>query len=150
MIENLSIRPFVAGTDTSHLSDIWFRASMIAHDFIGEHTLREQKSLMEAVYLPMANTMVACLDDRPVGFASLMDDHIAALFVDPDCQGQGIGKALLRHVENGRNTLSLEVYTDNDSAVGFYRAMGFAVVSTRETDDQGLPHPNAKMLWNRA
>ncbi|MEG1452743.1 GNAT family N-acetyltransferase [Brevundimonas sp.] len=150
MIENLSIRPFVASTDTSHLSDIWFRASMIAHDFIGEQTLREQKPMMEGVYLPMATTVVACLDDRPVGFASLLDDHIAALFVDPDYQGKGIGKALLRHIETGRDALSLEVYLANEAAIGFYRAMGFKVVSQRETDDQGLPHPNAKMLWNRA
>ncbi len=141
---------FEAERHTAILSDIWFRASLIAHPFIGEATLSEQKPLMEDVYLPLATTFVACRDGVPVGFISMLKNHIAALFVDPDMQGQGIGRRLLDHVTEGRDELSLEVYLANERAMGFYAVRGFEVASVRDVDDQSQPYANARMVWRRA
>lgn len=149
MSETLNIRRFVAERDTATLSDIWLRASVIAHPFIGEATLREQQPLMEDVYLPMAGTWLAERDGRTLGFICLLKDHIAALFVDPDAQGQGIGRALLDHAASRHPRMTLEVYTDNTSAMGFYEHYGFTVESRREADDQGQPFPNARMVWRK-
>lgn len=145
----IHIVPFEADLHKAVLSDIWFRASMQAHPFIGEATLREQQPLMEDVYLPMATTSVAVKDGRIAGFASLLKDHIAALFVDPTAQGQGIGRELLDHASQEREQLSLEVYLHNPKAVEFYERYGFVIESRREVDDQGQPFPNARMIWRR-
>ena len=150
MTTNLTLRPFFADSDTARLSDIWLRASVIAHPFIGEATLREQQPLMEDVYLPMASTWVAETGGLAVGFVCLLKSHIAALFVDPAHQGQGIGRALLDFAASRHNVLTLEVYTDNTRAVAFYERYGFTVESRREADDQGQPYANARMVWVRA
>lgn len=141
----LSIRAYDAA-DCETLSAIWLKASLIAHDFIGEATLNEQRVLIEEQYLPAAETWVACLDNKPVGFISLLDDFIGGLFVDPNCQGYGIGKTLVAHAFALKKSLKLEVYTANTRAYDFYRKLGFIEVSRRPVDDQGLPFENAQLF----
>ena len=110
------IRAYSPSTDTASLSDIWLQASILAHAFIGEDRLLEQQGLIESQYLPSAETWVACRGGRPVGFISLIDSFIGGLFVAPDQQGHGIGRALVAHALSLKGTLMLEVYTDNDQA----------------------------------
>jgi hypothetical protein len=50
--ETIMIRPFDAAADTQTLSEIWFQASLLAHPFIGEARLKEQKRLIEEKYAP--------------------------------------------------------------------------------------------------
>ena len=74
-----SIRAYDEATDLHALSAIWFEASRLAHAFIGEQRLSEQRILIEEKYLPNAETWVACLDGAPVGFISLLDTFIGGL-----------------------------------------------------------------------
>lgn len=62
-----------------------------------------------------------------LGFCSLLDNQLAALFVDPEFQGQGLGKPLLAHAKSLRNELTLTVYKDNDNSCAFYLSQGFFV-----------------------
>lgn len=140
------IRAYSPSTDTASLSDIWLQASILAHAFIGEERLLEQQGLIETEYLPNAETWVACRGDQPVGFISLIDSFIGGLFVAPDQQGHGIGRALIAHALSLKGTLMLEVYTGNEQAMRFYEALGFREQSRRATDDSGLPFENAQML----
>ncbi len=139
------IRPFEAATDTQELSAIWLEASRVAHPFIGERRLIDQRSLIERQYLPNAETWVAIVDDQPVGFIGLLGTFIGGLFVAPDRQGLGIGRQLVAHALNLKGELSLEVYTRNRTAMGFYRALGFEELSRRPVDDEGYPFENARL-----
>lgn len=141
----ISIRAYAAATDLETLSAIWFDASLLAHGFIGESRLRDQRIRVETVYLPNAETWVACRSGVPVGFISLMDSFIGGLFVAPDCQGQGIGRALIAQALALKGGLTLEVYTQNAQAVAFYRALGFTELSRRAMDDDGLPFESIRM-----
>lgn len=143
-----TIRAYRAETDLEPLSALWLAASLDAHAFIGEERLREQRGLIEAEYLPKAETWVACLDATPVGFISLLGDFVGGLFVAPNRQGLGIGQALIAHALSHKDTLRLEVYTDNQRALAFYERIGFREVSRRLTDDEGLPFENAQMVLN--
>lgn len=145
---NISIRLFDKA-DTETLSAIWFDASLVVHPFIGEARLREQRKLIEDVYLPNAQTWVACQAGTPVGFISLLDSFIGGLFVDPSCQGQGIGRKLIAKALKSRKKLSLDVYTRNEQALRFYTALGFQELSRRPTDDEGLPFENAHLHLKR-
>lgn len=140
------IRAYRPETDMKILSDIWLQASLRAHAFIGEQRLREQQILIETRYLPDAETWVACRDGRAVGFISLIDSFIGALFIAPDQQGHGIGRALTTHTLALKGQLTLEVYTANTQAMHFYEALGFREQSRRPTDDEGLPFENAEMM----
>ncbi|WP_112320947.1 GNAT family N-acetyltransferase [Oceanibium sediminis] len=143
---DLTIRAYDEAADLESLSAIWFEASLSAHAFIGEKRLRAQRVLIETRYLPQAETWVACQSGLPVGFISLLDDFIGGLFVAPDRQGHGAGRALVAHALERKGSLLLEVYTDNARALAFYTALGFRELSRRATDSEGLPFENAEMV----
>ena len=57
--------------------------------------------------------------------------------VDPSCQGQGIGRAALRHAclalrSRGAQRIGLEVAVENDRALGLYTSLGFTRVTTED------------------
>ncbi|MFD1745396.1 GNAT family N-acetyltransferase [Rhizobium helianthi] len=143
---DLVIRPYDAAADLTRLSAIWLSASRIAHPFIGEQQLQEQQVLVETLYLPTAETWVASMTGEAVGFISLLDQFIGGLFIEPCRQGEGIGRALVQHALARKGDLSLDVYTQNRQAFGFYLKLGFQEVSRRSADDQGLPFENARLL----
>jgi putative acetyltransferase len=149
MNQDLSIRPYAAD-DTKRLVDIWYDASLISHAFIGEATLAVQRKLIEEQYLPIAETWVAVAESEIVGFISLLDDFVGGLFVDPQWQGKGIGRRLISHAAQLRGPLSLNVYTANEQAMGFYQSMGFQEVSRRAVDDDGHPFENAQLMLTHA
>ena len=84
---------------------------------------------------------VAIHDDRIVGtFALLIMDNLAHqgapsgviedVAVDPQCQGQGIGKAMVRHAlrvcgEKGCYKVALSSNLKRDRAHAFYESLGF-------------------------
>ena len=79
--------------------------------------------------------LVAEKDDRPVGFSSVWDpDHfLHHFFIDPDHQGQGIGRSLMvATMMRYGSALSLKCNTSNTTARTFYRAMGWI-----ETNEPG-------------
>lgn len=142
---DLTIRPYAPATDTQKLSKIWFEASLLAHPFIGAERLREQKTRIETLYLPKAETWVACMGEQPCGFISLLDTFVGGIFVAPDRQGSGIGRLLVAHALSLKGELTLEVYTANRKAMSFYAALGFKELSRRCIDDEGYPFENARL-----
>lgn len=140
----LQIRAYEA-SDLPRLSSIWHDASQQAHPFLGVQRLREQRALIETVYLPNSETWVACQSGKPIGFIGLLDNLIGGLFVDPKQQGSGVGRALIAHALKLKGDLHLEVYADNKKAVAFYQKLGFEETTRRSEDDEGLPFANIQM-----
>ena len=120
--------------DMDPVLDIWLRASIKAHDFIDAAYWQAHVATMREVYIPASETYVIADDSKVLGFCSLLDNQLAALFVDPDYQGQGLGKRLLGYAKSIRDELTLAVYTENTSSLAFYLAQGFKV--TREQVDE--------------
>lgn len=141
----VTVRPFCAATDTETLADIWYDASLLAHPFIGEVRLREQRQLVIDQYLPNAETWVACHQGEVIGFVSLLGNFIGAIFVAPGWQGLGAGRKLIAHALDLKRELLLEVYTENRQAVRFYASLGFQEISRRDVDDFGYPYANARL-----
>ena len=82
--------------------------------------------------------MLLRIDNRAVGYCSyaLMDVpgemKLEQLYLLPEHHGQGLGRLMLRHVEQqaharGCGTLMLQTNKRNDIAVDFYRKAGFTV-----------------------
>ena len=62
--------------------------------------------------------------------AARIDDLVALLWVHPAHQRKGMGSALLDAIEtdmmeSGHDMAKLECFSDNDKAIGFYRAKGW-------------------------
>ncbi|WP_346798001.1 GNAT family N-acetyltransferase [Halomonas sp. Bachu 37] len=130
------------------MADIWLRGSQLAHSFIPYSFWLSRIEDMKTVYLPNSETYVSVSESDVRGFVSLVDEHLAALFVHPSAQGQGYGKQLLVFAQSKRQVLSLCVYTQNRRAVGFYKKSGFRVLEERQEYHTG--HPELLMEWSAA
>lgn len=135
---DLQIRPYTP-EDKSRLLSIWRAASEIGHPFFSNDQLNEQQKVVGEVYLPQAETFVAEHDGAPVGFIGMLGHFVGGLFVAPEAHGQGIGRALVTFVLERDGALELDVYALNETAIGFYRRLGFVEVERRSTDDNNQP-----------
>ena len=127
--------------------DIWYEASVLAHDFVNEEYWRSNKDAMTTRYLPMAETAVAVLNGGIAGFVSMVDDYLAAVFVKPALQGRGVGGGLLDHAKRGREVIRLKVFAKNRASVEFYEARGFTVLA--DSVDEGTGEAEHVMEWRR-
>ncbi|MFM1918370.1 MAG: putative N-acetyltransferase YjaB [Candidatus Hydrogenedentota bacterium] len=93
--------------------------------------------MIRDVYMPNAETCVYEQDGKVVGFLSLLDNEVGAVFVQPAHHGQGIGRSLLDHAQTIRPTLFLEVFRENQRSVNFYLNYGFTAVSERPHESLG-------------
>lgn len=64
---------------------------------------------------------------------------LAAIYVDPDHWGEGVGTAMLERfeqycLERGCETIEITVLADNEVGYSFYRTQGYDPVETRETE----------------
>ncbi|SIP95689.1 N-acetyltransferase [Marinobacterium stanieri] len=125
--------------DIEAILDIWLQASIKAHDFVPDEFWEAQVDDMRTLYIPASETFVFEQNADVVGFYSLNEDRLAAIFVLPEQQGQGIGKQLLDHAKTQRPSLTLSVYTENETACAFYLSQGFEVVSEQIDEDTGCP-----------
>ncbi|WP_218997501.1 hypothetical protein [Shewanella algae] len=91
------IRSF-AKEDMYPLLEIWLTASIDAHDFIAADFWQSQLDNMRRVYIPAAENYVYQHGAEVLGFYSLYENSLAALFVKP---------ALLRNSDRKPNRLKL-------------------------------------------
>ena len=132
------IRPFV-GSDVVGLLDVWYRASLIAHPFLTEEFLERERVEIVERWLPMAETTVIQGDGRVVGFLSLIENEVGAIFVDPDFHRQGVGRALMDDARKRRPHLELSVFEANLIGRRFYEAYGFRTIERRIEETSGQP-----------
>ncbi len=88
------IRPYQE-SDVEDIIEVWYQASLVAHPFLSENFLAEEKRKIRHVYLPNAQTWVYEGQGKPVGFISLIDNEVGAIFVHPSMHRRGIGRALM-------------------------------------------------------
>jgi ribosomal protein S18 acetylase RimI-like enzyme len=83
---------------------------------------------------------VATDGDRVVGVVVLRDALVDLVWVTPPFRSQGIGAALMAHVEGvaAAGELTLEVWKVNRRAVEFYERLGFGIACERDDPDTGL------------
>lgn len=101
---------------------------------VRENRLSDRAGITEASYLPYiaaGSVWVAETDAGVAGFAALSvtDASVWALFVDPDAEGVGIGRALHNHMlewarEQGIRLLSLST-EEGSRAAHFYDRAGW-------------------------
>jgi len=123
--------------DINSVLDIWLTSSIKAHDFVPVEFWVSQVDNMRDIYIPASKTYVAELDSKVVGFYSLYENMLAAIFVSPEYQGKGSGKQLIAHAKEQCPVLTLNVYTENVASYQFYLSQGFTVVSEQVCEHTG-------------
>lgn len=111
---------------------IWLEASIKAHHFIDPGFWESMVSEMESTWLPVAENLGILKNDRLIGFCSLTNNRLAAIFINPVEQGNGYGKLLLNDVKKRRTRLDLTVYEKNRTSIEFYKKNGFQAVDKQK------------------
>ena len=95
---------------------------------------------------------VAELDGRIAGWGAREDEpnYISDIWIDPACQGRGIGSALVcyfigRIAADGFNVAKIHTRATNASAIRLYERAGFSIVWRGETFDAELGIPLEKV-----
>ncbi len=118
-----------------------FIRKLAAYEKLSHEVIANEQTLQAFLFgpRPAAEVIFAYLGERPVGFALFFTTfstfvgrpgiYLEDLFVDEDCRGLGIGKALLRHLAKltrDRNYGRLEwaVLDWNRPSIDFYESLG--------------------------
>jgi len=133
------IRPFHI-EDTEAMIEIWYAASIVAHNFVPDDFWEREKENIRNIYIPLAESYMYEIEGKPVAFMSLLEDgEVGALFVLPEFQGRGIGRELILCAADLKGELKLGVFRENPKAVGFYEEMGFCKVGEKIEETTGHP-----------
>lgn len=126
--------------DYETLAGIWERSVMATHVFLKKDDFNEIQATLIPDYFPNVDLYAIADNDVYAGFIGLRLDSIEMLFIDCDHRGQGYGSTLIEFAKR-RGATKVGVNEQNPSALNFYKAKGFRVISRDETDDAGRPYP---------
>ncbi len=126
----------------SRLVDIWESVVKSTHSFLSENDITQ---IRQEVYQGLKSIEILCgyFDNIGIlqGFVGIADSKIEMLFIDGKARGQGIGRLLLNYAIENSGAKFVDVNEQNEQGVGFYRHMGFHVISRSEYDGQGRLFP---------
>ncbi|MET9294443.1 GNAT family N-acetyltransferase [Streptomyces sp. NPDC003077] len=124
-------------TDEAAVVDLWSRASKEAHPFIDGEGEGDRLRKLREIYLVQAENWVAEESGTVVGLLGLLGSEIGGLFVAPEAQGRGTGRALIEHAAALHGALTLDVYERNARSRRFYELMGFTERDRHPDEDTG-------------
>jgi putative acetyltransferase len=130
--------------DRPRLLELWERSVRATHHFLKEADVAALRPLVadELAGDAVEWWVLASATGAPVGFLGVVDGTIEALFIDPEHHREGGGKLLVSHAQClAAGELAVDVNEQNETALRFYEALGFSVVSRSPTDAGGRPFP---------
>ena len=126
---------------------LWLNTNIQAHEFISREYWLSNFDIVRDI-LPKAQVYVYEDQEGIQGFVGLdHDGTIAGIFVSEDMQSKGIGKALLDTCKRLYPVLSLNVYINNQRAIGFYLREGFVV--KKKQIDKNTAEMEYSMIWKK-
>lgn len=114
-----------APSDLDALMSAWENASEVAHSFLPESFLEQERVNIPNLYIPNADTWVVEVDHQVVGFIALIGNEVGAIFVQPAFHGTGAGRALMDKARELHGDLEVEVFEANTIGRKFYASYGF-------------------------
>ena len=129
--------------DFKKMTQIWLEASIDAHNFMPDSFWRSKVHEMQNLYLPSSKNYVYNDGETILGFISVYQKTIAALFVSPASQGKGIGSKLMNFIKSQYSELDLRVYKSNTASLSFYEKHSFVICG--EGTDENTGHPEILM-----
>ena len=117
--------------DVTAILKTWESATRLAHPFLEEDFLAQERRNIPELYLPNAETWVTEVEGEVVGFIALIGNEIGGLFVQPSHHGRGIGRALVDKAQSENETLEVEVFSKNSLGRRFYTRYGFVKVEEK-------------------
>jgi len=148
----ITVRSFTSG-DAEGLAGVFYRS-------VQEGAARHYTAEQRAAWLPekpkgekwqrrlqAAECVVAERNGKPIGFMTLVADHIDLAFVDPSVMGQGVADAIYavlrgRALVAGKTRLTVDA---SKSARSFFQRHGWRLVARQEIERAGVMLHNYRM-----
>jgi putative acetyltransferase len=112
-------------TDLEAVLSAWESATRLAHPFMTDAFIAQERENVAELYLPNTDTWVVELSAEVKGFIALMGNEVGAIFLQPECHGRGAGKALMDKAQAIHGDLEVEVFKANAIGRKFYARYGF-------------------------
>ena len=132
----LTIRKY-SEKDLAEVLSAWESASEVAHPFLSQGFLDQERRNIPELYLPNADTWVAEHDGHVVGFIALIGNEVGAIFVSTQFHGKGVGRALMNKAREIHGELVVEVFRKNEIGRNFYSKYGFEFSSESIHEQSG-------------
>lgn len=127
---NVTIRPYKA-SDLNAVLDAWEVATRLAHNFMSDEFVAQERKNIADLYLPNTDTWVAEIDREVKGFIALMNNEVGAIFLQPSYHGRGVGKMLMDKAKCLHGELEVEVFKENHIGRNFYALYGFELLEEK-------------------
>ncbi|MCO4785039.1 MAG: GNAT family N-acetyltransferase [Marinomonas atlantica] len=124
-------------SDLEAVLDSWERATRLAHDFMSDEFIAQERKNIINLYLPNTDTWVAEVDGEVQGFIALMGNEVGAIFLQPAFHDRGIGKALMDKAQELHDNLEVEVFKENTIGRQFYTRYGFEFLEEKHHEPTG-------------
>ena len=124
-------------SDLDSVLESWEVATRLAHEFMTDEFIAQERRNVAEIYMPDTDTWVAELDGEVKGFIALMGNEVGAIFLQPDCHGKGIGKALMDQAQSLHGDLEVEVFKENAIGRNFYSKYGFEGLEEKHHEATG-------------
>ena len=115
----------------------WENASRISHPFLSSEFLEQERYNVPNLYLPNADTWVIEHKGKVIGFIALLGNKVGAVFVQPEFQGTGAGRALMDKAQELHGDLEVEVFEANSIGCRFYLNYGFELLGKKTHEETG-------------
>jgi putative acetyltransferase len=112
-------------SDLDAVLSSWEIATRLAHPFMTDEFIAQERINVAEIYIPNTDTWVADIDGNVEGFIALMGNEVGAIFLQPDYHGKGLGKALMDKAQELHGDLEVEVFKENSIGRKFYSRYGF-------------------------
>jgi putative acetyltransferase len=109
----------------------WEVATRLAHPFMSDEFIAQERKNVAEIYMPNTDTWVAEIDGNVEGFIALMGNEVGAIFLQPEWHGKGIGKALMDKAQELHGDLEVEVFEKNSVGRKFYSRYGFELLEEK-------------------
>lgn len=136
-------------SDLDAVLDSWEVATRMAHEFMTDEFIAQERKNVADIYIPNTDTWVAEVDGKVQGFIALMGNEVGAIFLQPHCHGRGVGKALMDKAQKLHGDLEVEVFKENVIGRKFYIRYGFEHLEDKLHEPTGQQLLRLKFIANK-
>lgn len=135
-VVGLEIRQY-GSADLEAVLHSWEVATRLAHEFMTDGFIAQERRNVAEIYIPNADVWVAEVRGEVRGFVALMGNEVGAIFVQPDFHGRGVGRALMDKAQELQGDLEVEVFEVNEIGRRFYSKYGFELLEEKRHGPTG-------------
>ena len=136
-------------TDLEAVLSSWEKATRLAHPFMSDDFIAQERINVAEKYLPNTDTWVVEIGGNVEGFIALMGNEVGAIFLMPNFHGKGAGKALMDKAQELHGDLEVEVFKENTIGRKFYSDYGFVQIEEKKHEPTGQQLLRLKFTANK-